>query len=527
MKSQHWDIWKEFISQFVIIPSVLLAFIMGGCSSFRTIPQTGCYKREGLDPRIEAVIDEFRPSVTKAMKDTKMVGAAIALVDTEGILWTEGFGYTDRKRRTAVTPDTPFLINCMGKTFTATAVMIAVEDGLLDLDEPITTYLPDFKLYSRYEENPEKKITLTHLLSLKSGLPQVTTIGNMFESSTDVSFEEQIRSIYGTWLVCPVGHYVYSGVNLDLAAYIIQVASGKPFEQYMTERLFRPLGMSNTALGPQSALKLKDRARGHFRGFKKPPATNILLGNSGVCTSARDLSRFVQLHLNRGKIDGKTIVSESLLSFDVMYKPRSGDNGQNLYGLGIFIGLRNDGLILYHGGLGGGFASFMLWYPEYGLGIVVLSNQDSHAIPPLTIPDRLIAEKLITKKQTIPMPPYKHLQVWRGDPNHRPSPCRPGWKKYCGSYDFRFSGIQLEWWAKLFLALRPAKYAPRITVYEKDGYLYITESRFFELFGYLWRRVVDEKLEEVRPGLFYAKAGWTLDLRGRIPTWRNCRLKKR
>ena len=113
MKSRDRGTWKRRISQFVIIPAALLALATAGCSSLRTVPQTDCYKRGGLDPRIEAVIDEFRPSVIEVMKDTKMVGAAIALVDTDGIIWTEGFGYTDRKRRTPVTPDTPFLINCM------------------------------------------------------------------------------------------------------------------------------------------------------------------------------------------------------------------------------------------------------------------------------------------------------------------------------------------------------------------------------------------------------------------------------
>jgi CubicO group peptidase (beta-lactamase class C family) len=530
MKSQHCDIWKKRISQFVILLSVLLALIMGGCSSFRDIPQTGCYKREDMDPRIEAVIDEFGSSVTEIMKNTKVVGASIALVDTEGIIWTEGFGYTDRKRRKPVTPDTPFLINCMGKTFTATTAMIAVQDGLLDLDEPITTYLPDFKLYSRYEENPEKKITLTHLLSQTSGLPVEATIGNMFESSAEVSFEEHIRSLHGTWLVGPVGHFVYGHTNLDLAAYIIQAASGEPFEQYMTERLFKPLGMSNTALGPEAELKLKDRAMGHERGFTKPRKANILLGNSGVCTSARDLARFVQLHLNRGKVNGKTIISESLLSFDVMYKPRTGDIGKELYCFGVFLSNTAvyHAVVLYHRGTGGGFNSMMWWYPEYGFGMVLLMNQDSMTIPAGTICDRLFAEKLVVKKQTIPFPSCEGLPgAWKADPNHNPSTYMPEWKKYCGSYDFRFSGVKLKWWARLGLILRYDKYTPRITVYEKNGYFCVTESRFFKLFWYLWDRAVEEKLQQIRPGLFFSKSGRILDLRGEIPTWCNYRLKKR
>lgn len=152
------------------------------------IPQTGCHKREGLEPEIEAVIEEFRTSIPAIMRKGKTQSAAIALVDEQGLVWTEGFGYTNRKRKTPVTPDTLFAICSMSKTFTATAVLLAVQDDLLELDEPITTYLPDFKVNNRYEENPEQKITLRHLLSHTGGLPQEAVIGNNFEPTG--SFEE-------------------------------------------------------------------------------------------------------------------------------------------------------------------------------------------------------------------------------------------------------------------------------------------------------------------------------------------------
>jgi len=171
VRSQDCDIRKKLVSQSVIILAILLAIVTAGCSSFGTIPQTGCYKREGLEPKVEVVIEEFRASVPELMKKGKVPGCAIALVDEQGTLWTEGFGYTDCKRKNLVRPDTLFLICSMSKTFTATAIMLAIQDGLLDLDEPITTYLPDFKVYSLYEKHPEQKITLRRLLSHTTGIP--------------------------------------------------------------------------------------------------------------------------------------------------------------------------------------------------------------------------------------------------------------------------------------------------------------------------------------------------------------------
>ena len=81
--------------------------------------------------------------------------------------------------------------------------------GLVKLDEPITTYLPDFQINSRYEEHPEQKITLRRLLNFTAGLPVETPVGNYFEPASTASFEDHVRSLYGSWLVCPVGRSFY------------------------------------------------------------------------------------------------------------------------------------------------------------------------------------------------------------------------------------------------------------------------------------------------------------------------------
>ncbi len=116
----------------------------------------GGFKRPGLDSKLEATIDAFGVSVPAILDRGDVPGAAIALVDDRGVLWTQGFGQTGGRGKRSVTPDTPFLICGLSKLITATTVMIAVQDGLVSLDEPITTYLPDFAINSRYEEHPER-----------------------------------------------------------------------------------------------------------------------------------------------------------------------------------------------------------------------------------------------------------------------------------------------------------------------------------------------------------------------------------
>lgn len=204
------NLWRRIIQ--VILGLILLMVSLNciECQTFRRIPQTGQLRRENLKPELAALVDEVRASVSKLMKKLKIPGCALALVDNKGILWAEGFGTTDLKNNIPVTPKTLFYIGSVGKTFTATAVLLAVQDGLLDLDEPITTYVPDFKVYSRYEEQPENKITLRHLLTHTSGLPKEAVGCNTVEYDGD-TLEDRFKGIDGLWLKYQVGQaYSYS-----------------------------------------------------------------------------------------------------------------------------------------------------------------------------------------------------------------------------------------------------------------------------------------------------------------------------
>ena len=294
--------------------AVLIGLFAGlGAPARAGVPQMGCCKRDGLDPKIAAAIDEFRASVPGMMEKGNVPGAALALVDDQGIVWTEGFGYADDKKG-LVTPDTPFLLCGLSKLITATAVMRAVQEGLVKLDEPITTYLPDFTVNSRYEEHPEQKITLRRLLNFTAGIPIEAPLGNYFEPASAASFEDHVRSLYGCWLVCPVGSsFFHSDGSSDLAAYAVAVAAGKPFAEYLQEKLFDTLKMSNTTADRQKILGNSQRAVGHMMAMAKVPAVYPAVGAGGIYSTAGDLARFVQLHINRGTIDGRTIVERSLM----------------------------------------------------------------------------------------------------------------------------------------------------------------------------------------------------------------------
>ena len=134
------DCCRRHATQVIVLSAVVLEFLAGTLSPLpAAIGQAGCYQREALEPKIQTVIDEFRASVPGIMDKGGVPGAAIALVDDKGIIWTEGFGYTDGKRSPPVTPDTPFMVCGLSKLITATAVMLAVQGIRIDKRAPEQT----------------------------------------------------------------------------------------------------------------------------------------------------------------------------------------------------------------------------------------------------------------------------------------------------------------------------------------------------------------------------------------------------
>ena len=203
---------------------------------------------------------------------------------------------------------------------------------------------------------PSEKITLRRLLDSTAGLPLEAPLGNYFEPSSTASFEDHVKSVFGSWLVYPVGASTsYGSTSPDLAAYVIQVVSGMPFERYVKEKLFTPLGMSASTLDRNEILKNRDRAIGHMMGMSRLSAVYPGLASGGMYSTVRDLARLVQLHINRGTLDGRRILDEALI--DAIHKPVGiiRENPNVYYGMGIHIDKRSsraDGAAPLAGGLG-------------------------------------------------------------------------------------------------------------------------------------------------------------------------------
>ncbi len=336
---------------------------------------------------IAGIIEQYRQEIPQRMQQENVPGLAIVVVDDQNILLAEGFGYTDWGRRTPITPDTLFSIQSMSKSFTATAVMFAAQDGLVDLDEPITTYLPDFHVNSIFEEHPEQKITLRMLLSHTAGFVHEAPIGGNNDLPGH-TFEEHIASISDTWLMSPVGtRWAYSNLGIDLAGYILQVRLGMPFTQYVQEKVLEPLGMMNSTLDIDQVRTTADRAIGHSPIPLRPPVEFLLIPSGGVWTTANNMARYLQFHINEGALDGTRLLRQDLA--ETMYKPPNSAALEAEYALGIGTADWQGTRRFQHGGGGFGFNSNMVWYPELKLGAVVLTNADDASLNTQIIDDVL------------------------------------------------------------------------------------------------------------------------------------------
>jgi CubicO group peptidase (beta-lactamase class C family) len=264
----------------------------------------------------------------------------------------------------------------VSKTVTTTAILLAVQDGLLDLDAPITTYLPWFTVRSRLEPHPERRITVRHLLSHTAGFTSDAPLGNNYDHNRS-SFEDHVRSICSTWLRFRVGErFSYSNMGVDLAGYILQVASGRPFPEYVHEKLFAPLGMTVSSYDLEDISRRPDRAVGHTQALEAVPLDIPLIPAGALHTSVSDLARFVRFHLNGGTVDGRRLLDARLL--ESMYTIPFPVAGQD-EGYALAIDRRHSGGTeqLSHSGRGYGFESYVLWYPGEGIGAAVLANASS------------------------------------------------------------------------------------------------------------------------------------------------------
>jgi CubicO group peptidase (beta-lactamase class C family) len=381
-------------------------------------------------PDLAAVIGAYRASLPETMAKQRIPGLAVAVTTDRELLWAEGFGVTAEGGAVPVTSETRFSAQSMSKNFTAAAVLAAVRDGLVGLDVPITAYLPDFAVRSRFEDHPERKMTLRLLLSHRAGFTHEAPDGNNYDPGTG-SFEDHVRSISRTWLRFPVGErYCYSNLGIDLAGWVLQVRSGLPFAEYVRRYVLVPAGLTAASFDVEDIRGDALRAIGHNR-MRTPVAVEVpMLAAGGLYAGAAELAAWVRMHLNKGRVGDKSILPEELLSemSAIAFADRRHTHG---YGLGLAVAPHEGTVLLNHGGGGYGFLTYMGWSPELKIGVVVLTNSSGHDVQ-TSLPLEILGRFAEAGAGIKPLPPAPDPAAGspgprvRAVPSGRPLPLRFG-----------------------------------------------------------------------------------------------------
>jgi len=267
------------------------------------------------------------------VKAGEIAGAVTVVADKAGILDLATAGFSDSESQKPMPEDALFWIASMSKPVTGTAVMMMVEEGKISVDEPVSTYLPEFKdLKNAAGERVE--ITLRHCLTHTGGLSELTPE----EDSTIQTLDELAKIVAKKPAQFPAGEkWQYSQTGINVAARVVEVASGKNFSDFLQERLFDPLGMKDTGFYPDMELQ-KRLATSFKKGadgkLEATPVRNFDMeglaarktyprGNGGLFSTAPDYSKFLHMILNGGELDGKRYLKEE--SVRKMTSVQSGD----------------------------------------------------------------------------------------------------------------------------------------------------------------------------------------------------------
>jgi CubicO group peptidase (beta-lactamase class C family)/D-alanyl-D-alanine dipeptidase len=321
------------------------------------------------------IVDALRPFIQQQMTGKGVPGLSMAIIDDQEIVWAEGFGFSDPKAKTPATSDTVYRIGSVSKLFTDIGIMQLVERGELNLDAPITEYLPDF-----HPQNPfGTPITLRQLMSHRSGLLREPPVGNYFETSQP-SLTATVRSLNDTSLVFPPNtHTKYSNAAIAVVGYLLEARSHQPFAKYLKSTVLDPMGLRRSSFEPDPGItgNLAKAQMWTYDGllFEAPTFQLGMAPAGSMYSTVNDLGRFTSVLLAKGDTGHGELLKPATL--EQMWSPQFPNPGGRVFGLGFLVRALDGHRAVGHGGAIYGFATTLELLPEDKVGVVVFATKDA------------------------------------------------------------------------------------------------------------------------------------------------------
>jgi CubicO group peptidase (beta-lactamase class C family) len=333
-------------------------------------------RAQETDESVSRKVDGY---VAAEMQREKMPGLALGVMRDGKLIKAQGYGLSNVELNVPVKPESIFQTGSVGKQFTATAIMMLVEENKLALDDKISKYFP---------EAPAgwKEISIRHMLTHTSGIPDYGSdenakSGKIVDLRTDYTEDELVRRFTALPLDFPPGaKWSYSNSAYVLLGVLIHRITGKFYGDFLEERIFRPLHMDATHIISEENI-VPNRSAGYrlVDGVLKnqewvAPKLNTT-ADGALYTNVLDMAKW------DAALAGQTLLKKS--SYEQMYTPvRLNDGKTYPYGFGWGLGEDNGHQVIQHSGSWQGFTTDISRYPSDHLSVVVLTNLDSaHAHP--------------------------------------------------------------------------------------------------------------------------------------------------
>ena len=342
-------------------PSVLLGCLLLTACSFGDIYST----KKG--PNLKAI----ESTVADRLISQHIPGAALIIVKDGKLVDMKCFGYRDLSQMLPVTPVTPFCIGSCTKGFTVMAVEMAVDAGVVSLNDHPSKYLPEFKLKDPQFNN---KVTLRDFISRRAE----EDTKPLALDWNDTSPKKMLHVISGVRPHANTSEQKLRNANLNIcvAGYAVAAASGTSYEKLIQDSIFRPLAMNDSRLS--SDIRLAEDAHGHILDKHAQPTRyeraldEIFQPESGIVSSARDMAKWLGLLTADGVFEGKRLVSER--GFNELFEPLLDSKSDFTSSLGWSEKTITGSRIVAHSGGAPGYCASITILPDRHIGVVLLTN---------------------------------------------------------------------------------------------------------------------------------------------------------
>lgn len=288
---------------------------MGACPQMRTFLTTTLFLACPLVAHAAPTLPGIGAAIEKVIAAHEVTGAVTLVATKDAILHLEATGLSDVGNKRQMTPDTLFFLASTTKPITAAAVLMLQDEGKLKLSDPVAKYIPESSALTR-PSGKRANLTIAQLLTHTSGIAEI---------GRDEYRAKDLASLVSKCVVSsmrfePDQEWRYTTSGYEVAARIVEIVSGKSYDEFLEERLFKPLGMTSTTFYPPPAQRgrqplvyIKNPNSGALDPTPAPELAkgrNAPLGGAGLFSTASDLGRLCQMLLNRGTFEGKRYLSE-------------------------------------------------------------------------------------------------------------------------------------------------------------------------------------------------------------------------